>query len=52
LGLSITHNIVSQHQGSITASSPGEGHGATFTVLLPVRPAAEEAPAGNATRAA
>ena len=38
LGLSITHRIVTQHQGEITAASPGEGHGATFTVRLPVRP--------------
>ncbi len=39
LGLAITHNIVSQHQGEITATSQGEGLGATFTVRLPVRPA-------------
>jgi signal transduction histidine kinase len=45
LGLSITHRIVSQHQGEITASSPGEGHGATFTVRLPVRQAEELSPA-------
>jgi signal transduction histidine kinase len=38
LGLSITHRIVNQHQGEITAASPGEGLGATFTVRLPVRP--------------
>ena len=38
LGLSITHRIVTQHQGEIAAASPGEGHGSTFTVRLPVRP--------------
>ena len=38
LGLSITHRIINQHQGEITAASPGEGKGATFTVRLPVRP--------------
>ena len=36
LGLSITHRIVSQHHGEIHASSPGDGHGATFSVRLPV----------------
>ena len=44
LGLSITHRIVSQPQGEVTASSPGEGQGSTFTVRLPLRPA-EAAPA-------
>jgi two-component system NtrC family sensor kinase len=38
LGLSITHRIVSQHHGEITASSPGEGKGATFRVRLPIHP--------------
>jgi signal transduction histidine kinase len=38
LGLSITHRIVCQHNGSITATSRGEGLGSTFTVRLPVRP--------------
>jgi two-component system NtrC family sensor kinase len=37
LGLSITNRIVSQHHGEITAASPGEGKGATFTVRLPVQ---------------
>jgi two-component system NtrC family sensor kinase len=41
LGLSITNRIVSQHHGEITAASPGEGLGATFTVRLPVHQAAE-----------
>ena len=36
LGLSITNRIVSQHHGEITAASPGEGRGATFTVRLPI----------------
>jgi signal transduction histidine kinase len=38
LGLSITHRIVCQHNGSITATSRGEGKGSTFSVRLPVRP--------------
>ncbi|HEY2156733.1 MAG TPA: HAMP domain-containing sensor histidine kinase, partial [Isosphaeraceae bacterium] len=41
LGLSITNRIVSQHHGEIDAASGGEGQGATFTVRLPVRQAAE-----------
>ena len=45
LGLSITHRIVNQHQGEITATSPGEGQGATFTVRLPVRPTEAAEPA-------
>lgn len=40
LGLSISHLIVSQHGGTITASSAGPGKGATMTVKLPNRPAA------------
>ncbi|WP_231749294.1 sensor histidine kinase [Tautonia plasticadhaerens] len=38
LGLSISHRIVSQHHGEIAATSPGEGLGSTFTVLLPSQP--------------
>ena len=34
LGLSIAQGIVQRHGGNITASSPGEGQGSTFTVLL------------------
>jgi signal transduction histidine kinase len=41
LGLSITNRIISQHHGEIGATSAGEGQGATFTVRLPVRQAAE-----------
>ena len=35
LGLSIVKHLVGLHGGSITADSPGEGQGATFTVVLP-----------------
>jgi signal transduction histidine kinase/ActR/RegA family two-component response regulator len=36
LGLSIVKYIVEAHGGNIEATSPGEGNGATFTVLLPI----------------
>jgi signal transduction histidine kinase len=46
LGLSITHRIVSQHHGEITATSDGEGTGATFVVRLPIR-ASESSDTGS-----
>jgi PAS domain S-box-containing protein len=36
LGLSIVRYLVEAHGGTITADSPGEGQGATFTVSLPL----------------
>ncbi|MBD2499650.1 PAS domain-containing protein [Anabaena azotica] len=36
LGLAIVRQLVEAHGGSITADSPGEGLGATFTVQLPL----------------
>jgi CheY-like chemotaxis protein len=36
LGLAICQHIVELHGGRIEAESKGEGHGATFTVLLPI----------------
>jgi PAS domain S-box-containing protein len=35
LGLAITRHVVELHGGSVTAESPGENKGATFTVILP-----------------
>jgi signal transduction histidine kinase len=37
LGLAIVKQLVHAHGGDIHAESPGEGHGATFTVKLPSR---------------
>lgn len=37
LGLSIVRQLVEMHGGTVTAESPGEGKGATFKVILPVR---------------
>src|SRR5262245_31652724 len=36
LGLALVRHLVELHGGQVTAQSPGEGHGATFTVELPV----------------
>jgi signal transduction histidine kinase len=38
LGLTIARAIVRDHDGELTASSGGQGHGSTFTVELPERP--------------
>ncbi len=35
LGLSIARQLVEMHQGTISVSSGGKGHGATFVVTLP-----------------
>jgi two-component system, NtrC family, sensor kinase len=39
LGLFISHQIVDQHGGTITASSTGPGTGSTFTVRIPLQQA-------------
>ena len=39
LGLAIVRQLVELHGGSVTADSPGEGLGCTFTIELPMAPA-------------
>jgi PAS domain S-box-containing protein len=39
LGLAIVRHLVELHGGTVTATSDGEGLGATFTVMLPLLPA-------------
>jgi PAS domain S-box-containing protein len=37
LGLAIVRHLVEAHGGSVEASSEGEGRGASFTIMLPIR---------------
>ena len=43
LGLAIVRHIVELHGGTVAASSPGEGHGTTFTIQLPIAEQGEPA---------
>jgi signal transduction histidine kinase len=38
LGLAVVRHLVELHGGSVSAASNGPGHGATFTVNLPLAP--------------
>ena len=50
LGLFISHQIVDQHGGTITATSGGPGAGSTFTVRIPLQlaPGVADAPPADA----
>jgi signal transduction histidine kinase len=50
LGLSITRHLVEMHEGSVQASSDGEGRGATFTIRLPLHVVAVADPADGIVR--
>jgi PAS domain S-box-containing protein len=47
LGLAIVKHLVELHGGSVEASSPGIGQGATFTLRLPVVPVYQMDPDGG-----
>ena len=51
LGLSITRQLVEMHGGHVTAESDGEGHGATFTVFLPLAAPGQPAPEKSSAEA-
>jgi PAS domain S-box-containing protein len=54
IGLTVVRELLSQHDGSITVASSGEGQGSTFTVRLPIlsTSAPSEPSATRAERAA
>jgi PAS domain S-box-containing protein len=44
LGLYVVRHVVGHHGGVVSAESPGQGRGSTFTVLLPLAAAPGEGP--------
>ncbi|HEX8201732.1 MAG TPA: PAS domain S-box protein, partial [Isosphaeraceae bacterium] len=49
LGLAISRGVVERHGGTLTASSPGVGRGATFTLILDAVPAPQADPTPGPT---
>ena len=47
LGLAIVRHLVELHGGTVSATSEGEGQGATFTVMLPITPLYQVDPTGS-----
>ena len=47
LGLAIVRHLVEMHGGTVRAMSDGEGHGSTFTVMLPISPVYSVDPSGG-----
>ena len=47
LGLAIVRHLVELHGGTVSATSEGEGQGATFTVMLPISPVYQVDPTGS-----
>jgi PAS domain S-box-containing protein len=47
LGLAICQRLVVLHGGEITAASPGRGHGASFTIRLPLHTSADSRASGD-----
>ncbi len=47
LGLAIVRHLVELHGGTVSATSEGEGLGATFTVMLPISPIYQVDSSGN-----
>ncbi len=50
LGLAIVHHLVESQGGKVQATSPGEGQGATFTVILPLLSEAQAQPSNASKR--
>ena len=50
LGLAIVKQLVTLHGGTVRAESAGEGHGASFTVSLPLIPVSDRKVTGSSAR--
>jgi PAS domain S-box-containing protein len=51
IGLAIVRHIIEMHGGSVSASSPGKGQGATFNIRLPLISATRMSQLANAANA-